>query len=34
MPGHGKISGYTPEAVAKMLKSIQVGLSGDIANWK
>ena len=29
-----EISGYTPEAVAKMLKLTQVGLSRHIANWK
>ena len=32
MPDHTKISGYTPEAFAKMLKSLQVGLSRHIAN--
>ena len=32
MPDHAKISGYNPEAVTKMLKSIQFGLSGHIAN--
>ena len=32
MPDHAKISEYNPEAVTKMLKSIQFGLSGHIAN--
>ena len=34
MLDHAKISRYNPGAVAKMLKSIQVGLSERIANWK
>ena len=34
MPDHAKISRYNPEAVAKMLKSIQAGLSRHIGNWK
>ena len=34
MLDHAKISRYNPGAVAKMLKSIQVGLSEHIANWK
>ena len=33
MPDHAKISGYTPEVVAKMLKLVWVELSSHTANW-